>query len=145
MALTRALTQAEIDFIVKAKEEGLPNRTIAEKLGRSLRAVQKYAKQYSDTKTEVAKKVIELPSTSKPPRFNDKKRQNTIERLIETREVLRVQMLTAEPRNIAQITKEYRATLAQIEELEKLEQPQLEGSSKRAAKQAEQAFKLIAK
>ena len=50
--------------------------------------------------------------------FRERKQQNTIERLKELRNLLREQMLVADPRNISAISKEYRAAVTQIAELE---------------------------
>ena len=102
------LTQSEIDYILKAKEQHVPNKKIAETLGRSIRVVQKYAAKYRKRETTVKDA---LP-------FREGERQNTAARLREERNLLRESLLTAETRNIATIAKEYRAVCMQIEELE---------------------------
>lgn len=118
LAVTRALTQAEIDYIIEAREKGLPNKTIAKNLDRSVRCIQKYAAKYTKKRVEVAKLSQKLPDVDEPTTFDEVNGQDTLSRLRETRDLLRTQMLVAESRNIAQIAKEYRSTLEQIKELE---------------------------
>lgn len=118
LAVTRALTQAEIDYIIEAREKGLPNKTIAKNLDRSVRCIQKYAAKYTKKRVEVAKLSQKLPDVDEPTTFDEVDGQDTLSRLRETRDLLRTQMLVAESRNIAQIAKEYRSTLEQIKELE---------------------------
>lgn len=112
------LTQSEIDYILKAKEQHVPNKKIAETLGRSIRVVQKYAAKYRKRETTVKDALKELPGVSYAVPFREGERQNTTARLREERNLLRESLLTAETRNIATIAKEYRAVCMQIEELE---------------------------
>nr|DAK77973.1 MAG TPA: hypothetical protein [Caudoviricetes sp.] len=115
------LSQTEINYILKAKDQGVPNKVIADTIGRSVRVVQKYYSLYQQ-KNNAAKTAMEkLPDketlTHTLP-FRERKQQNTIERLKELRNLLREQMLVADPRNISAISKEYRAAVTQIAELE---------------------------
>ena len=101
------LTQSEIDYILKAKEQHVPNKKIAETLGRSIRVVQKYAAKYRKRETTVKDALKELPGVSYAVPFREGERQNTAARLREERNLLRESLLTAETRNIATIAKEY--------------------------------------
>ena len=120
------LSQTEINYILKAKDQGVPNKVIADTIGRSVRVVQKYYSLYRQ-KNNAAKTAMEkLPDketlTHTLP-FRERKQQNTIERLKELRNLLREQMLIADPRNISAISKEYRAAVIQIAELEGADAP----------------------
>lgn len=106
----KALSKANVEYIKQAVTRGIPNATIAENLGITPRCVQIYAKKLSD-------ETIAYGSLKVQP-MTETNYQNTLARLREARDLLREQMLIADPRNIAQIVKEYRTTCDDIEKLE---------------------------
>lgn len=108
--MNKPLSKANVEYIKQALTRGISTAVIAENLGVTVRCVQMYAKKLSDeTVTYGSLKVQPMTETSY---------QNTLARLREARDLLREQMLIADPRNIAQIVKEYRTTCDDIEKLE---------------------------
>lgn len=106
----KALSKANIEYIKQALTRGISTATIADNLGITIRCVQQHAKKLSD-------ETIAYGSLKVQP-IKENNYQDTLARLREARDLLREQMLIADPRNIAQIVKEYRTTCDDIERLE---------------------------
>lgn len=98
-------TDTEIEYIRAVYPELGPTE-IARRLGRSLSAVKARIKQLGLVK----EKRREIQRTTEP--------QDTRERLIELRDMLRTQLVDAPPNSIASICKEYRAVLKEIETID---------------------------
>lgn len=109
--MAHKLTEADIEYIKQAKAHNMPNSQIAKTLGCTIRSVQKYARILSD---ETFRNSQDTPAQD----IDDTNQQDTLTRMKETRDILRMQMLVADPRNIASIAKEYRATCEDVEKLE---------------------------
>lgn len=110
-SMARRLSDADIEYIKQAKAHNMPNAQIAKNLDCTIRSVQKYAKQLSaDT--------LELVKDPAAQQLEDADAQDTLTRLKEARDILRMQMLVADARNVAGIVKEYRAACEDVERLE---------------------------
>lgn len=99
-------TDTELEYI-KAVYPQLGPTEISRRLGRSLSAVKARIKQLGLKSTDIEPFEVKVIDP-----------QNTYERLIELRDVLRKRMTSAPPNCIAGICKEYRATLVEIEKIE---------------------------
>ncbi len=106
MAKTHVLTPYEREGIVKLYPQvGLAET--ARRIGCSQSSVQRvWAQDGQSAQSEAA------------DRPNDSEPKTQLERLIETRDALRTAMLDAPPQAVAGISREYRATLDEIEQLE---------------------------
>lgn len=112
MTWSKPLTEDEVEFIRTTYRE-LGPMECARRLGRSRSVVKSRAKEMGLTNREAVTRtrVVAAPMA-------DEGRQDTLARLREARDVLHEQMLGADPRNVAGIVREYRATCREIEELE---------------------------
>lgn len=109
--MAKRLSDADIEYIKQAKAHNMPNAQIAKNLDCTIRSVQKYVKQLSaDT--------LELVKDPAVQELEDADAQDTLTRLKEARDILRMQMLVADARNVAGIVKEYRAACEDVERLE---------------------------
>lgn len=109
--MSKKLTEADIEYIRQAKTHNIPNSQIAKTLGCTIRSVQKYARILND---ELFGSSQDTPTQE----ICDPDQQDTLTRLREARDILRMQMLVADPRNVAGIVKEYRAACEDVEKLE---------------------------
>lgn len=109
--MARRLSNADIEYIKQAKAHNMSNAQIAKNIGCTIRSVQKYAKQIN---------AETIPLTPEPAaqKLEDEDAQDTLTRLKEARDILRMQMLVADARNVAGIVKEYRAACEDVERLE---------------------------
>lgn len=104
------MTAEELEYIRAVYPEIGPS-AIARNLGRSLSAVKARIKEMGLKKET---RIVEFPKVEVT--LHDP--QNELDRLIETRELLRKSLVDAPPNCIASISKEYRAVLQDIEALE---------------------------
>lgn len=109
--MARRLSNADIEYIKQAKAHNMSNAQIAKNIGCTIRSVQKYAKQ-------INAETITLAQESAVQELEDADAQDTLTRLKEARDILRMQMLVADARNVAGIVKEYRAACEDVERLE---------------------------
>lgn len=109
--MAKKLSVVDVEYIKQAKARNMPNAQIAKNLGCTIRSVQKYAKQI-DAET------IPLAQEPAAQQLEDADAQDTLTRLKEARDILRMQMLVADARNVAGIVKEYRAACEDVERLE---------------------------
>lgn len=109
--MTKKLSVVDVEYIKQAKARNMPNAQIAKSIGCTIRSVQKYAKQI-DAET------IPLAQEPAAQQLEDADAQDTLTRLKEARDILRMQMLVADARNVAGIVKEYRAACEDVERLE---------------------------
>ncbi len=113
MTWSKPLTNDEVEFIRTTYAELGPTEC-AKRLGRSKSVVKSRAKEMGLTNLEA---VTPARVTAEPP-SDAGGRQDTLARLREARDVLHLQMLGADPKNVAGIVREYRATCREIEEME---------------------------
>lgn len=109
--MAKKLSVVDVEYIKQAKARHMPNVQIAKNLGCTIRSVQNYAKQIN---------AETIPLTPEPAaqKLEDEDTQDTLTRLKEARDILRMQMLVADARNVAGIVKEYRAACEDVERLE---------------------------
>ncbi len=109
--MAKKLSVVDVEYIKQAKARHMPNAQIAKNLGCTIRSVQNYAKQIN---------AETIPLTPEPAaqKLEDEDTQDTLTRLKEARDILRMQMLVADARNVAGIVKEYRAACEDVERLE---------------------------
>ncbi|KXB33633.1 helix-turn-helix domain-containing protein [Atopobium deltae] len=107
----KPLSNADIDYIKQARLRGVATKDIAAHLGCTTRTVQKYTNRF---KAET----IPLVATTSANTKSTADDLGMLERLKEARNILRTQMLEADPRNIASIVKEYRAVCEEVERIE---------------------------
>lgn len=109
--MAKKLSVVDVEYIKQAKARHMPNSQIAKNLGCTIRSVQNYAKQIN---------AETIPLTPEPAaqKLEDEDAQDTLTRLKEARDILRMQMLVADARNVAGIVKEYRAACEDVERLE---------------------------
>lgn len=112
MGRADAFSQMEIDYI-RAVYAQLGPTAVAERLGRSKRAVVARAKQMGLTGKGCGKTGPDKPE---PPAEDGA--QDTLGRLVEARETLRLALTTAPPNAVAGICREYRAVLDEIDGME---------------------------
>lgn len=123
------MTEEELEYIRAVYPELGPS-AIARNLGRSLSAVKARIKEMGLKKET---RIVEFPKVEVTLRDP----QDKLDRLIETRELLRKSLVEAPPNCIASISKEYRAVLKEIDSLEN-------GGSKQSENPLEQLAKKLA-
>lgn len=113
------MTDEEREFILVTSDQ-LSATAIAKKLGRSVPFVTKhmrelglevgaFGKRKQPAPVEPPQPLRLVPPASEPDR---------LERLVELRGILHRQMLDAEPKSVAAISREYRATMDEIDRLQ---------------------------
>lgn len=128
MGKSDRMTDEELEYI-RAVYPDLGPSEIARRLGRSLSAVKARIKQMGLTKEEGHSfKVLRVDKSKEP--------QDTYDRLVELRGILRRQLVDAPPSCIAALSKEYRAVLQDIDSFEK-------GDSQSQSNPLEQIAKAI--
>lgn len=109
--MAKKLSVVDVEYIKQAKARNMPNAQIAKNLGCTIRSVQNYVKQ-------INAQTIPLAQEPAAQQLEDADAQDTLTRLKEARDILRMQMLVADARNVAGIVKEYRAACEDVERLE---------------------------
>lgn len=109
--MAKKLSVVDVEYIKQAKARNMPNAQIAKNLGCTIRSVQNYVKQ-------INAQTIPLAQEPAAQELEDADAQDTLTRLKEARDILRMQMLVADARNVAGIVKEYRAACEDVERLE---------------------------
>lgn len=102
-------TEDELEYI-RAVYPNLGPTAISRKLGRSLSAVKRRIKEMGLKKDD---KIVEFPKAE----IKVVNPQSEMARLVEVRDILRESLFDCPPNAIAAISKEYRAVLKEIDEL----------------------------
>lgn len=112
MGTYRHMSDSDKEF-ARAAWPGVSASKIAAKLGFSKTAITKFLKR------EGLWELRDEPANFEPETLADETdHQDTLGRLRELRDALKVALVDADPRTIPSVAKEYRATLQQIDEME---------------------------